>query len=161
MKASLTPDTIREWLKSIPDPEIPHVSVVDMGMVGEIRVEEEGVQVELIPTFAGCPAVKLLQQSIEALLREKGLKPKVHVEYSRPWQAEYVTEAGWTALRKAGFAIPKKLTDDPREMFSEVACPRCHSEAVSLTSPFGPTACRAIFYCHSCGEAFELFKPPL
>ncbi len=161
MTPAIPPETIREWLRSVPDPEIPHVSVVDMGMIGEIRKEGETVRVELVPTFAGCPAIKLLQMQIESLLREKGLEAKVEVSYTRPWRPEDMTEAGWAALRRAGFALPKRLSDDPMEMLAEVSCPRCGSEAVSLVSPFGPTACRAIFRCHSCGEAFELFKPPV
>ncbi|MCS6895122.1 MAG: phenylacetate-CoA oxygenase subunit PaaJ [Bacteroidia bacterium] len=161
MSLQVSADSIREWLRTVPDPEIPHVSVVDMGMIGEIKVSDSQVSVELIPTFAGCPAIKLLQSQIQTLLRERGLEAKVEVRYDRPWRVEDMSPAGWQALRRAGFAIPKKLSPDPSEMLSEVSCPRCGSEAVSLSSPFGPTACRAIFRCHSCGEAFELFKPPL
>lgn len=161
MNSSVTSETVREWLKAVPDPEIPHISVVDMGMIGEVWVEGEEVRVELIPTFAGCPAVSLLRLHIESLLREKGLNPRVEINYNRPWRVENVTEAGWAALRRAGFALPKHLHADPAEMLADVSCPRCDSQMVSLVSPFGPTACRAIFRCHSCGEAFELFKPPL
>lgn len=154
-------ETIREWLRAVPDPEIPHVSVVDMGMIGEIWGEGDTVHVELVPTFAGCPAIQLLQTQIERVLQEKGIRARVEVSYHRPWRPEAMTEAGWAALRRAGFALPRRLSDDPAEMLTEVSCPRCGSEAVSLVSPFGPTACRAIFRCHSCGEAFELFKPPV
>lgn len=156
-----SPDEIRAWLRAVPDPEIPHVSVVDMGMIGDIREEGGKVRVELIPTFAGCPAIKLLQEQIRSTLAQQGVEAVVEVQYDRPWQPQAVTEAGWAGLRRAGFALPKKLTADPAELLAEVTCPRCGSEEVSLMSPFGPTACRAIFYCHACKEAFELFKPPL
>ncbi|MEN3040386.1 MAG: 1,2-phenylacetyl-CoA epoxidase subunit PaaD [Bacteroidia bacterium] len=161
MSFSISAETIREWLKGVPDPEIPHVSVVDMGMIGEIKITDNQVVVELIPTFAGCPAIKLLQSQIETLLKDKGIEACVEVRYDRPWKVENMTPAGWAALRRAGFAIPNKLSSDPTEMLSDVSCPRCGSAVVSLVSPFGPTACRAIFRCHACGEAFELFKPPV
>ncbi len=158
---SLTPEQIRQWLKAVPDPEIPHVSVVDMGMIGDISVEADQVRVELVPTFAGCPAIRLLQEQIGEVLAQHGAQAEVEVVYHRAWRPEDMTPEGWAGLRKAGFALPKRLSQDPQELLAEVACPKCSSEAVSLVSPFGPTACRAIFRCHSCGEAFELFKPPV
>ncbi|MCS7297865.1 MAG: 1,2-phenylacetyl-CoA epoxidase subunit PaaD [Bacteroidia bacterium] len=161
MVSPVSSDLIRQWLRGVSDPEIPSVSVIDMGMIGEVRVSGKRVEVELVPTFAGCPAISLLKTQIETLLKEKGLEPHVEVLLTRPWRIEDVTSAGWEALRRAGFALPKKFVSDPLEMFAHVTCPRCGSESVSLSSPFGPTACRAIFRCHNCGEAFELFKPPL
>ncbi|MCS7162379.1 MAG: phenylacetate-CoA oxygenase subunit PaaJ [Bacteroidia bacterium] len=157
----VTPKEVRQWLQAVRDPEIPHVSIVDMGMVGEVTVEGEKVRVELIPTYAGCPAIKLLQAEIQAVLASKGLEAEVEVNYQRPWRAEAVTPAGWAGLRRAGFALPKHLSGDPDALFADISCPRCGSTAVSLSTPFGPTACRAIFRCHNCGEAFELFKPPV
>lgn len=156
-----TPAEVREWLRPIPDPELPSVSIVDMGLVGEIRVEGQAVEVELVPTFAGCPAVSLLKEQIAARLAEKGLTPQVRISYTKAWTPDRMAPAAWEALRKAGFAVPTQLSADPEALLSDVSCPRCGSEAVSLTSPFGPTACRAIFRCHACGEAFELFKPPV
>ncbi len=158
---NLTPAQVREWLKPIPDPELPSVSIVDMGLIGDIRVAEGKVQVELIPTFAGCPAIALLKSQIGERLKAAGIEAEVFVSYQRAWTPERMSPAAWEGLRKAGFAVPRHLSSDPERLFSEVSCPRCGSEAVSLTSPFGPTACRAIFRCHACGEAFELFKPPV
>lgn len=157
----LTAEEVRQWLQAVPDPEIPHVSVVDMGMIGDISVQGSQVRVELVPTFAGCPAIPLLQAQIAAVLAQQGVQGEVEVVYHRSWRPEDMTPEGWAGLRRAGFAIPKRLSSDPRELLAEVACPKCGSETVSLLSPFGPTACRAIFHCHSCGETFELFKPPL
>ncbi|MCX7606200.1 MAG: phenylacetate-CoA oxygenase subunit PaaJ [Bacteroidia bacterium] len=154
-------ETIRGWLKTIPDPEIPHVSVVDMGMIGEIHLEDKKAYIELIPTFAGCPAITLLQEQIQRKMQDHGIEAVVQVSYRRPWRPEDMTPEGWEGLRKAGFALPTHLSSDPAEILSHVHCPRCSSEAVSLISPFGPTACRALFRCHTCGEAFELFKPPI
>ncbi|MCS7188498.1 MAG: 1,2-phenylacetyl-CoA epoxidase subunit PaaD [Bacteroidia bacterium] len=153
-------DEIKRWLKNIPDPEIPHVSVVDMGMVGDIRVEEKEICIELIPTYAGCPAISLLKEQIQRTLEQHGWKSVVEINYTKPWQPQNVTPQGWEGLRRAGFALPKDFSGDPLALLSHTACPRCESEAVSLLSPFGPTACRAIFRCHTCGETFELFKPP-
>jgi ring-1,2-phenylacetyl-CoA epoxidase subunit PaaD len=154
-------DILREWLQAVPDPEIPFVSVVDMGMIGNISWEGEQVVVELIPTFAGCPAIALLKSQIQQVLAEKGVSAEVVVSYQKAWTPDRMTPAGWEGLRRAGFALPKHLSEDLSQLFAEVSCPKCGSETVSLTSPFGPTACRAIFRCHQCGEAFELFKPPV
>jgi len=157
----MTAEEVRARLRAIPDPELPAVSIVDMGLIGEVRVEGSKVFVELIPTFAGCPAVALLTQQIEEVIAQAGLEAEVSVSYTKAWTPDRMTLAAWQGLRKAGFALPKRLSADPEALLSEVSCPRCHSEAVSLISPFGPTACRAIFRCHACGEAFELFKPPV
>ncbi len=148
-------------LRAVPDPEIPRVSIVDMGMIGQVRVAGDKVQIELVPTFAGCAAVPLMVQEIGEQLRARGMEAEVRVNYGATWSPERIRPEGWEALRAAGFAVPSHLTDDPEELFEEVACPRCGSKATSLMSPFGPTACRAIFKCHACGEAFELFKPPV
>jgi len=148
-------------LREIPDPEIPRVSIVDMGMIGAVRALEDRVQIELIPTFAGCAAVPLMVREIEERLRSRGIAAEVRVNYGVTWSPERIQPAGWEALRAAGFAVPARLTEDPADLFEDVACPRCGSTATSLMSPFGPTACRAIFKCHACGEPFELFKPPV
>lgn len=152
---------IEALLRTIPDPEIPGASIVDLGMIGQVEVSNEEVQVELIPTFAGCAAVPLIRQQIVERLAAAGYKAQVQVAYQKPWHPSRIRPEGWDALKKAGFAIPRHLTDDPETLFSSVTCPRCGSNATSLASPFGPTACRAIFRCHSCGEAFQLFKPPI
>ncbi|MDW8236150.1 MAG: 1,2-phenylacetyl-CoA epoxidase subunit PaaD [Bacteroidia bacterium] len=152
---------MREWLRSVPDPEIPFVSIVDMGMIQGVEITGSQVKVTIVPTFAGCPAIRLLQEQIRQVIEEKGLTATVEVDYAQPWKAEYMTKAAWEGLRRAGFALPQKLSEDPWEMLHSARCPRCDSDSVSLLSPFGPTACRAIFKCHTCGEAFELFKPPV
>lgn len=156
-----TPYAIKALLQVIPDPEIPGVSIVDMGMIGQVQVSDKEVQVELIPTFAGCAAVPLIRQQIIERLKAAGYKAEVQVAYQKPWHPSRIRPQGWQALQKAGFAIPKHLTDDPEALFADVTCPRCGSTTTSLASPFGPTACRAIFRCHTCSEAFQLFKPPI
>ncbi len=156
------PAGIEALLEAIPDPEIPGVSIVDMGMIGTVQVSDDEVQVELIPTFAGCAAVPLIRQQIVERLTAAGYnKVQVQVAYQKPWHPSRIRPEGWQALQKAGFAIPTHLTDDPEALFTDLACPRCGSTTTSLVSPFGPTACRAIFRCHACGEAFQLFKPPI
>lgn len=148
-------------LREVPDPEIPRVSIVDMGMIGQVQVAGDRAQIELIPTFAGCAAVPLMVREIGERLRARGIAAEVRVNYGATWSPERIRPEGWKALQAAGFAVPARLTDDPADLFEDVACPRCGSTATSLMSPFGPTACRAIFKCHTCGEAFELFKPPV
>ncbi len=157
----MNPDDIRLLLRAISDPEIPRVSIVDMGMVGEIRVSDARAEIELIPTFAGCAAIPLMVREITERLRAKGIEAQVRVSYTTSWSPDRIRPEGWAALKAAGFAIPTRMTEDPADLFQEVACPKCGSTATSLMSPFGPTACRALFKCHTCGEAFELFKPPV
>lgn len=157
----MTVEALRERLRVISDPELPAVSIVDMGLVGEVRVEGSKAFVELVPTFAGCPAIALLTRQIEEVIAQAGLEAEVSVSYTKAWTPDRMTPAAWEGLRKAGFAVPGRLDPDPEALLSEVSCPRCGSQAVSLASAFGPTACRAIFRCHACGEAFELFKPPV
>jgi len=157
----MNPDAIRTILQAIPDPEIPRVSIVDMGMIGEVRVEGDKVQIELIPTFAGCAAIPLMVREITERLKAHEIEAEVRVNYTASWSPERIQPEGWAALKAAGFAVPAHLTDDPADLFEDVACPKCGSTVTSLMSPFGPTACRALFKCHTCGEAFELFKPPV
>jgi len=154
-------ETVWSLLKAIPDPEIPRVSIVDMGMIGEVQVEGTKAKVELIPTFSGCAAISLMVREIAERLRAYGIEAEVYVSYKASWSPQRIRPEGWAALKAAGFAVPTHLSDDPSDLFREVACPRCGSTVTSLMSPFGPTACRAIFKCHACGEAFELFKPPV
>ncbi len=157
----MNPDTVWALLSTIPDPEIPRVSIVDMGMIGEVRVEGAKAHIELIPTFAGCAAIPLMVREITDRLKAHGIEAEVRVSYAASWSPERIRPEGWAALKAAGFAVPTHITDNPEDLFEEVACPKCGSTVTSLMSPFGPTACRAIFRCHNCGEAFELFKPPV
>jgi ring-1,2-phenylacetyl-CoA epoxidase subunit PaaD len=134
-------------LAEVTDPEIPVVSVVDLGMIRSVEVDGERLRVELLPTFVGCPALDLIRGAVAARLA--GMAPEVQVEmtFAEPWTSERITADGRRKLRDSGFAPPGSAT-----------CPWCGSRDTALENPFGPTRCRAIFWCNHCRQPFEQFK---
>ena len=134
-------------LAEVTDPEIPVVSVVDLGMVRSVELDGERLRVELLPTFVGCPALELIRGAVAARLA--GMAPEVQVEmtFAEPWTSERITADGRRRLRESGFAPPGSAT-----------CPWCGSRDTALENPFGPTRCRAIFWCNHCRQPFEQFK---
>ena len=138
-------------LRTVHDPEIPTISIVDLGLVHDVRVTAETITVELLPTFVACPALEMIRRDVEDALRIVG-RP-VAVEFTRavPWTTDRLTPAGRAALRVAGIAPPS----DP----ADVRCPFCDSARVAMDSAFGPTLCRSLFYCRDCRQPFEAFKP--
>lgn len=137
-------------LHDVHDPEIPTISVVDLGVIGDVQAEAGRIRVELLPTFVGCPAINVLQDAITERLREFADEISVDISFARPWTTERITATGRVALRAAGFAPP---SDDP-----VAECPYCGSRDTRMDNAFGPTLCRAIYYCRSCRQPFEQFK---
>ncbi len=177
------PTTTREqavWdaLAEVPDPEIPAVSVVELGMVGSVEADEQRVRVELLPTFVGCPALEVIRRTVADRLA--GLAPSVEVEvsFAVPWTSDRITAEGRRKLRASGFAPPgpaEQATAPPgpagqgraaerRPLLPTISmrpaarCPYCGSPDTTLENPFGPTLCRAIFWCNCCRQPFEQFK---
>ena len=140
-----------EALRKVMDPEIPVVSVVDLGMVERVLVEREGIRVELLPTFVGCPALDLIRDSVEQRLAAFGRPVAVEFRRHVPWTSDRITEEGRDKLRRSGFAPPTPELGDTR-------CPYCGSANVALENLFGPTQCRSLFYCRGCRQPFEGFK---
>lgn len=155
---------IYNWLEAVKDPEIPTVSLVDLGVIREVRVDEHtgAVHVRLTPTFAGCPAMDYMRRDVETTLRAHGV-PVVTTEVNmqEAWSSDMVTERGREGLRRHGLATPPMLNGGLLELdFLEYAeCPRCHNTNTELRTPFGATLCRAVHYCHDCRQIFEQFKP--
>jgi ring-1,2-phenylacetyl-CoA epoxidase subunit PaaD len=152
-------------LDQVPDPEIPAISVVDLGIVTRVTVEDNGaVQVILTPTFAGCPALKWMEKTVREALLEAGA-PEVEVQttFENPWTSERISESGREKIRNFGLAPPPRrrpgCVGPDLEALAHAVCPRCGSENTSMKSPFGPTLCRSLHYCFDCLEAFEQFKP--
>jgi ring-1,2-phenylacetyl-CoA epoxidase subunit PaaD len=137
-------------LHDVHDPEIPTISVVDLGVIRRVRAEEGRIRVELLPTFVGCPAINVLQDAIADRLREFADEVSVDVSFAEPWTTERITADGRAALRAAGFAPP---TED---LLAQ--CPYCGSRDTRMDNAFGPTLCRAIYYCRACRQPFEQFK---
>lgn len=152
-----------EALATIPDPEIPAISLVDLGVIGEVRVRPEVVHVELLPTFVGCPAIDVMRQRIGERLTELAIADRVEVEVSfvTPWTSERISDFGRERLRRSGFAPPVMTAGDSLDELAVLPvaeCPYCGSRNTALDNPFGPTLCRAIYHCAACRQPFEQFK---
>lgn len=149
------------WLAEVPDPEIPILSVLDLGIVRDVVIQEDAVEVSVSPTYSGCPATEVIEQSIIAKLRENGVDNiSVKRALSPPWTTDWISEAGRDKLKKYGIAPPAGSTSK-REMLDGtrmIACPRCESFGTTLVSEFGSTPCKASYKCDECLEPFEYFK---
>lgn len=160
--AAPTPAAVVDALRNVADPEIPNVSIVDLGMIGAVDVVGDRIDVELLPTFVGCPAIEMIRSAIEDRLEAFGRTVDVHVSFSTPWTTERITPVGREALRLSGFAPPPPVSDRSRELpmlgDPPVPCPHCGSMRTSLENAFGPTLCRTIRHCADCRQPFEAFK---
>jgi ring-1,2-phenylacetyl-CoA epoxidase subunit PaaD len=162
MPKPITPETIWQALEEVKDPEIPVISVVEMGIVREVKLEDWGVTVKITPTFSGCPALHVMQRDIEVRLQQMGIESvKVAIELNPPWSSDWISDEAREKLRQFGLAPPPKHGGNLSSVaFLDVAiCPRCHSTNTVIKNSFGPTLCRMIWYCRDCQDAFEQFKP--
>ena len=157
-------------LAGVHDPEIPPCSITDLGIVERVRVSDDAVEVDLLPTFAGCPALDVIRQDAEAAVDALagGRDLRVRFVYSPPWTSDRITRAGREALKSYGLTPP----DDDRSgvliplgslrgSASAITCPFCGSQQTVLESAFGPTLCRSTHFCSACRNPFEAFKPKL
>ena len=158
----LTADRVWEALAEIPDPEIPVISLVDLGVIKDVKVDDGRVRIEFTPTFMGCPALEPMKLAMERKVAELGAEPEVRVVLDDSWSTDRITPEGREKLREAGFAPPAprpvgKL--DLVQLRSGVfRCPYCGSTETRLENLFGPTPCRSIRYCDACRQPFEQFK---
>jgi ring-1,2-phenylacetyl-CoA epoxidase subunit PaaD len=153
---------VLEALQEVKDPEIPVISVVDLGVISQIEISAEGaVSVGLTPTFAGCPAIDYMKADIEKVLGEKGIEHvTVKVLYSEPWSSNKITPRGKQLLKDFGLSPPPSFDGIlTLEVLQNALCPKCGSNNTFMMNAFGPTACRAVHHCNNCKETFEQFKP--
>jgi len=158
----LSSASVREALSEVADPEIPVVSIIDLGMVEQITVGANAIHVVLLPTFVGCPALDVIRSAVETRLLEFDRPLDVRFTYRVPWTSERITPEGREKLRRSGFAPPARAAHDAPilvQLSAPVRCPSCGSNRTVLESAFGPTQCRAIYYCAACRQPFEAFKP--
>jgi ring-1,2-phenylacetyl-CoA epoxidase subunit PaaD len=164
-RAPIDPRTVLAALDEVADPEIPAVSIVEMGMVELIELTPTGITVKLLPTFVGCPALDVIRDAVTERLAAFGHPVRVDITFSTPWTSDRISPEGREKLRGSGFAPPPHLgAVDPGRalpMLGEapVACPYCGSTATTLENVFGPTQCRSIRHCAACRQPFEAFKP--
>jgi ring-1,2-phenylacetyl-CoA epoxidase subunit PaaD len=159
----LTEKQILEWLDEVKDPEIPVLSLVDLGVITGISIPDSTtVSIEMTPTFVGCPALDMMKNDVIAVLKKKGVQQvNVEISFKKSWTSDKISEKGRKALKQFGLAPPpagKVLLED-LDILEHVPCPRCNGTNTQLKNPFGPTLCRSIHYCNDCHEAFEQFKP--
>lgn len=144
-------EQILELLSEVADPEIPVLTITDLGIVRDVDCSD-GVTVSLTPTYSGCPATEAIESSVAAALEEHGVDDvRIRRVLSPPWTTDWITPEGREKLRVYGIAPPER-----RER--PIACPRCASEETEMVSEFGSTACKAAFRCRDCLEPFEYFK---
>ena len=161
MMHEITTDKIYALLAQVKDPEIPVLSLIDLGVITGVDVVDDRVVIQMTPTFVGCPALDMMQTEIRQVLEENNIeKVEIEVSYRKPWTSDMISEKGKQALKKFGLAPPP-----PRQLFADLdileqaECPHCGSTNTELKNTFGATLCRAIHFCRDCREAFEQFKP--
>ncbi len=162
MENTITKKQVLAWLEEVKDPEIPVLSLVDLGVITEVDIGNNGVTVTMTPTFVGCPAMDMMKQDVMDVLHNHGISEvTVSISFREPWTSDKISAKGRDALKRFGLAPPpsgKNLLTDI-DVLEHAACPRCNGTNTELKNPFGPTLCRSIHYCLDCREAFEQFKP--
>ncbi len=157
-----TTQEVWEALKDVKDPEIPTISLVDLGVITDVHVDDRNVvHVSMTPTFVGCPAMDYMRDEVRArLLRMPFTDVDVKVTFDVQWSTNRLTDEGRARLLEHGLAPPEPYEGMLRlEVLNNTPCPFCGSHDTALRSPFGPTLCRSLHYCNACRQGFEGFKP--
>lgn len=155
-------DQARAWAAAaaVPDPEVPCVTVAELGILRWVRLEGDTAVAGVTPTYSGCPAVLAIELAIEVALRDAGFEAKIERLLSPPWTTDWITPEGRDKLRDYGIAPPETSSGSVRSLFGDVTvtCPRCASTDTEKLSEFGSTACKAHYRCCACLEPFDYFK---
>jgi ring-1,2-phenylacetyl-CoA epoxidase subunit PaaD len=163
LQQALTADgKVLDLLAEVKDPEIPVLSILDMGIVRAVTQKGGGLEVVITPTYSGCPAMNMIEFDIKATLTRGGFDPvEVKTVLSPAWTTDWLSDEGKRKLLEYGIAPPEKTSANKRALFSEssgVHCPQCKSENTERVSEFGSTACKALYRCRDCREPFDYFK---
>jgi ring-1,2-phenylacetyl-CoA epoxidase subunit PaaD len=163
--SELNKKKVYEWLADVTDPEVPALTILDLGIVRDVIIskkhDEAVVKVIITPTYSGCPAMDVIAVGIRMSLISRGIRHvEIEPQLSPAWTTDWMTGEGKQKLKEYGIAPPHRKAFQPLGLFEEdkVACPRCGSEDTELVSQFGPTSCKALYKCLSCKEPFEHFK---
>lgn len=156
-----TIESIHELLSTIKDPEVPAISILELGIVRDVHMNDEEVTVTITPTYSGCPAMKMIEDEIRRVLGENGL-PAVSVKtiLSPAWTTDWISVRAKEKLKEYGIAPPQGTArSSPVQIeLPKVRCPHCHSNDTQMKSEFGSTACKSYYFCHACSQPFEYFK---
>lgn len=151
---------IYSFISGIPDPEIPVITIDDLGILREVKMQEGKYVVTITPTYTACPAMGMISDQIKKILKEKGIEnTEVELTYSPAWTTDWLSQEAKAKLKAYGIAPPSHSSCT--KLFSaeeHVTCPRCNSRHTALISRFGSTACKALYKCDDCKETFDLFK---
>jgi ring-1,2-phenylacetyl-CoA epoxidase subunit PaaD len=163
--SEITADKVYEWLSAVTDPEVPALTILDLGIVRDVQLTEKDGRTEakvvITPTYSGCPAMDVISIGIRMALLSRGItKVDIEMRLSPAWTTDWMTEEGKRKLQAYGIAPPQRKAFQPLGLFEDdsVLCPRCGSMNTELVSQFGPTSCKALYRCLSCLEPFEHFK---
>lgn len=158
----LTTETVFSILSQIPDPEIPVISIVELGVIRHVAITgDASVDIKITPTYSGCPAMSQIEKDILAALKEKNIEVTITTIYNPPWTTDWIPEEAKEKLRVYGIAPPEQTSSDTSWLTGKsktVSCPRCRSVNTELKSLFGSTACKALYQCKDCLEPFDYFK---
>ena len=149
MVKEISIDTIWDILNAIPDPEIPSISIVDLGIIRDVKLAEDTFRITITPTYSGCPAMSFIKEEIIRQLKSQGIQNfQIKTTLSPPWTTDWMSNEVMARLKEAGIAPPS----------DQVVCPQCDSSKVEVISNFGSAACKALYKCLSCNEPFHHFK---
>ncbi|MCC7466847.1 MAG: phenylacetate-CoA oxygenase subunit PaaJ [Saprospiraceae bacterium] len=154
-------ELVWERLSLIPDPEIPVISILELGIVRDVHYDGEMLEIVITPTYTGCPALNLFVAEIKAAMHDQGFDQlKITTVYSPAWTTDLISPEAKAKLKRYGIAPPVKdaANDDPFAPAPNIPCPRCDSHKTTLVSQFGATACKSLYTCNDCKEPFEYFK---
>jgi ring-1,2-phenylacetyl-CoA epoxidase subunit PaaD len=158
----LSKEHIFSLISQIPDPEIPVITIEELGVIRDVTVNGEDVDIKITPTYSGCPAMKQMEDDIKSVLLKNGIKNlKITTVYAPPWTSDWLSAEAKEKLRAYGIATPEHSTQDKSWLSGKtktVTCPRCKSQHTKLISQFGSTACKALYQCEDCLEPFDYFK---
>ncbi len=153
-------DEIRRVAGALPDPEMPALTIEDLGILRNVRIDSRGhVDIDITPTYSGCPALETIREEVERCIRDEGYTDvSVRVVLSPAWTTEWMSDAGRVKLREYGIAPPRRQVFDVQPLTIAVACPRCSATRTHEVAHFGSTQCQAVRACDACGETFPHFK---
>ncbi|MCF8424472.1 MAG: phenylacetate-CoA oxygenase subunit PaaJ [Bacteroidia bacterium] len=159
----ISKEQILSLLSEIPDPEIPVISIIELGVIRDISIiDNASISLKITPTYSGCPAMKQIEDDVRKKLTENGFTNITIITiYSPPWTTDWINAEAKEKLRKYGIAPPENTTEDKSWLtgkIKSIACPRCKSQNTKLISQFGSTACKALYQCSECLEPFDYFK---